>query len=390
MAWLDLVTRTIEIASSNNLGASFNSPVNVRTITPIPSPLPNSRFRTNSFPTLRVDDVTGSVYVAWADDGSGNADILFTRSLDKGVTWSTPIRVNDDTTTSDQFFPWMSVSQGSINIDFYDRRLDVANHLVDIFYAQSADGGSSFLPNLRVTDLSTNPDAVIFSNGQSFMGDYIGVASTPVGVHPVWTDNRDVSSATPFDQDIFTDTLTPSSVIHDVAVTMVSSSRNFAYNRILANPITVNVTVANLGTSLETVTVSGEACCTPGILPPTPVILGSTSVILDIGQTRTVSLGWNVTLVPQGSYQLIGSVSVVPGEANTSNNQLSAGLVQVRIPGDVNGDCVVNISDAALLAAAFGSTPASSNWNPNTDINNDGKVSISDAAILAAFWKTVC
>ncbi len=144
----------------------------------------------------------GNVYVGWADYRNGYADILSSRSLDGGATWSKPIKVNDDNTNHDHFFPWMAVSHGLLSIDFYDRRLDPQNHLVDVFYAESADGGASFSPNVRVTDASFNPDAIIFSNGESFIGDYIGIASNGTLAHPVWTD---IPPTSPSNEDIFTE-----------------------------------------------------------------------------------------------------------------------------------------------------------------------------------------
>jgi hypothetical protein len=52
--------------------------------------------------------------------------------------------------------------------------------------------------------------------------------------------------------------------------------------------------------------------------------------------------------------------------------------------GDVNGDGVVDMTDIALVAAAFGSNPASPNWNPYADINHDGVVDILDVALVAS------
>ncbi len=202
VVWNDLSNSQIMEAKSTNGGTSFSSPVVVSPYVPLPSPLPNSLFRVNSNPTAAADDTNGNVYVAWAEYGNGYADILSSRSLDGGVTWNTPNRVNDDTTTNDHFFPWMAVSHGLINIDFYDRRLDTQNHLVDVFYAESADGGASFSPNIRVTDASFNPDAIIFSNGQSFIGDYIGIASNGTLAHSVWTD---IPPTSPSNEDIFTE-----------------------------------------------------------------------------------------------------------------------------------------------------------------------------------------
>jgi hypothetical protein len=54
----------------------------------------------------------------------------------------------------------------------------------------------------------------------------------------------------------------------------------------------------------------------------------------------------------------------------------------VGIPGDANGDGIVNILDAITLGKAFTTTPGSKNWNPNADINGDGIINILDAIIL--------
>ncbi len=204
VVWNDLTDHSIVEARSTNGGVSFSAPLTVSSYVPLPSPLPNSLFKVNNNPAAAVDDTNGNVYVAWADYGPGNSDVLFSRSLDGGANWSRPTRVNDDNTTSDQFFPWMTVSSGRLSMDWYDRRLDPANHLMDVFYAQSTDGGATFTPDVRVTSVSSNPDAVMFSSRQSFIGDYIGLASNATVVHPVWTDLRNVNSARPENEDIFT------------------------------------------------------------------------------------------------------------------------------------------------------------------------------------------
>jgi nitroreductase len=68
---------------------------------------------------------------------------------------------------------------------------------------------------------------------------------------------------------------------------------------------------------------------------------------------------------------------------------ITVGHTMARLPGDVNGDGVVNILDAILLSSAFWSTPTSSTWNPYADLNNDGIVNILDAITLANnFGKT--
>ena len=199
VVWNDLSNKQILEAKSTDGGVAFSSPVVVSSIVPLPqSPysLANSFFRVNSFPTAAADDTNGNVYVAWADYQNGYAKILSSRSIDGGSTWSKPIRVNDDSTTNDHFFPWMAVSHGLVSIVFYDRRLDPRNIMIDVFYAESADGGVSFSPNLRVTDQPSDPGTL------NFIGDYIGIASNATLAHPVWTD---IPPTSPSNEDIFTE-----------------------------------------------------------------------------------------------------------------------------------------------------------------------------------------
>lgn len=135
------------------------------------------------------------------------------------------------------------------------------------------------------------------------------------------------------------------------------------------------VTVENNGAYLETFNVTLYANSTPiGTLTETnlaPLAQG------------TLTYAWNTSGFALGNYTISAYAWPVPNETNTANNNLTDGTVEVTIPGDVNGDGIVNILDAITLANSFFATPASSNWNPNADINGDGVVNILDAIILA-------
>jgi hypothetical protein len=199
VAWwnCDTTPQRILVARSTNGGFSFSNPVQVAQVATIPSPLPPTAFRTNSFPAIATHPTNPNLlYVVWPSDpaGADDADIFFSRSTDGGATWSAPLRVNDDATASDQFFPWISVGpDGRINVVFGDRRDDQGDVLYHTYYAGSSDGGASFEPNVRVSDIASDPG--INFNG-TFIGDYFNVASA--SVHPTWTDTRNG------DQDIFT------------------------------------------------------------------------------------------------------------------------------------------------------------------------------------------
>ena len=81
---------------------------------------------------------------------------------------------------------------------------------------------------------------------------------------------------------------------------------------------------------------------------------------------------------PAGNYP-VNSTSRYLDRPIATNSTAFAIIFQ----GDINGDGVVNILDAILLAKAFGSRPGDSNWDPRADLNKDNVVNILDAIILS-------
>ncbi|UCC95255.1 MAG: right-handed parallel beta-helix repeat-containing protein [Candidatus Omnitrophota bacterium] len=53
------------------------------------------------------------------------------------------------------------------------------------------------------------------------------------------------------------------------------------------------------------------------------------------------------------------------------------------LPGDVNNDGKVDITDLVIVAQAFGSQPGDSNWDSRADLNNDNVVDIDDLVVVA-------
>jgi len=211
----------IFVNRSDDGGVTFNGERKVTDVTPIGntencggqnSKTLNGSIRVTDFPTIAIDKSNGpndgNVYIAWNDNRNGNPDIFFTRSTDGGMTWSAPMRVNDDATTTDQFMPWMTVDpSGVIFLMWYDRRLDPMNNLMlDVFAAASVDGGLTFSPNVRVTSVSfgvppLNPnfDPVVAA---CYMGDYVGATTDATTIYFSWGDNRDIVNGRP-DPDVF-------------------------------------------------------------------------------------------------------------------------------------------------------------------------------------------
>jgi len=208
VSWGDFHKDRILFTRSSDGGETFIAEREVTRIVPVQEPLPGNGYRLDSFPRMATDTDRSNIYIVWADFRNGNADILLSRSSDRGNTWSTPVTVND-VDRNHQIFPAITVFEGRIDVTFYDSRNDPEARLLDVYYAQSDDEGVTFLPNVKVTDAPFDPNKGIASGGTvPFIGDYNGVASNKLGVHPVWADNRNMDSSAPLDQDIFTATIT--------------------------------------------------------------------------------------------------------------------------------------------------------------------------------------
>jgi outer membrane protein assembly factor BamB len=159
----------------------------------------------------------------------------------------------------------------------------------------------------------------------------------------------------------------------DVATNAVVTSKTVVAQ---GYSVSINVTAQNKGEVTETFYVSALH---GGMIDEVPVTLPPDSA-------DVVSIHWNTASAAMGNYSISGYAESVPGETSTSDNLLAGGWVVVTIPGDVQGDFVVDIYDAILLAGTFNSVPSSTNWNPNTDINDDSAVDIYDAIILAGHF----
>jgi hypothetical protein len=195
VAWYDCNGGPHELVRrSSDAGRTWSSAVVAAgSLAGCPLTLPGSNFRvTGQYPSIATDPTRpANVYIAYPDCPRGDSEVFFVRSIDRALTWSAPIRVNDDPTTvhRDQFFPWMAVADnGTIRIIFGDDRRDHTNpggRNYDIYLAGSSTHGRSFGRNLRVTSRMSDPTN---SFGGAFIGDYFGIA--PCGT-TVWTDTRD-------------------------------------------------------------------------------------------------------------------------------------------------------------------------------------------------------
>ena len=206
-AWNDYRANAIVFNRSFDGGVTWGTPVTISGKTvPFQINVP-AEFNRGAlvYPACDADRTTGPhrgrLSCAWMDlTSAGFSDIFLSYSDNQGSTWSTPRPVSDTLASIDRFNQWLSTDAvtGEVNVSFYDTRNDTTGgrYETDIYLARSADGGATFGPNVRVSDVSSNehdcagvfPCAAINYGNQQ--GDYSGLVAYGGVAHPIWTDSR--------------------------------------------------------------------------------------------------------------------------------------------------------------------------------------------------------
>jgi hypothetical protein len=201
-------TATLYVSHSTDDGQTFAPFVPAATAGTLPATsLPNTTFRDGITENFTASPTyPGHLYLTYEDWDGTQMDVKFTQSANGGSTWSTPVTVNDNADSTDQFQPSVAAGPGgAVAIAFYDRRLpcpsdpsvlpaDVgrANFCIDVSLQAYKDKGSGASPvggNVRITKFSWDPQQPGQSVGGlsqlpcadancavGFIGDYFGLA----------------------------------------------------------------------------------------------------------------------------------------------------------------------------------------------------------------------
>lgn len=133
-------------------------------------------------------------YLVYMDSSNSDWNIfcsMITSFFDQSeyIDFWPPVRVNDDPGNgADQFLPAVAVDeQGTVHVAFLDRRLDPNNLLYDVYYTSSSDFGTTWSPNVRVSNVSSDPSEPGVA-GQ--IGNCLGIAAWSGNIIITWTDAR--------------------------------------------------------------------------------------------------------------------------------------------------------------------------------------------------------
>jgi hypothetical protein len=151
-----------------------------------------------------VDD-SSRIFVAWYDQRNGLGDIYFSRSLDRGLSFESNYKVNDDTKNAVQSSPDITTWNGIVYLIWEDQRNENYTNF-DIYFAKSLDNGSTFENNVKVNDdlPGSMQEAPFISTGLD--------GRLVIGWADKRTGNLDIYMSTSFD---LGDSWAPNSVISD-------------------------------------------------------------------------------------------------------------------------------------------------------------------------------
>ena len=140
----------IFIKNSNDNGTTFGSSVNLSN---------NSGF--SEHPQIAAYD--NNVYAIWADDTSGNREVLFTRSVDNGTSFDKIKNLSNN--TSDSFNQEIAVFGDTVYVVWLDQSDE--DDETNILLKASGDGGETFG---RTVNISSNANQETFPKIAAFEG----------------------------------------------------------------------------------------------------------------------------------------------------------------------------------------------------------------------------
>ncbi len=210
-----LANTTAWFATSKDGGISFSKPSQVFSRTMSREAIPKGRMNGN--PMYAIDKSTGprqnQLYVVWEDIYNGRVRIMFSRSNDRGTTWSEAKLLDAKVSSGDQYQQMLTVNnKGVLGITWFDTRDEQNETHYNQYFSASIDGGKTFTDPVRISSKTSVPiaegnkavmamefqlhgtvapnllsAAILYPDG----GDYMGLTADTEGVfHPLWVDSR--------------------------------------------------------------------------------------------------------------------------------------------------------------------------------------------------------
>jgi hypothetical protein len=151
---------------------------------------------------------------------------------------------------------------------------------------------------------------------------------------------------------------------------------------------TLNPTTTNLSSSSNQIQFAKPLTLTAVVKGSGPIpFKGGVSFVVD-GQLEDIGAlnasnqaSILVTSLPVGNHAIVALYGGDSSNAPSASQPVSVQVIAV--PGDVNGDGVVDCADMAIVKNSFGKKTGQPGFDPRADVNHDGVVNILDLSFVA-------
>jgi parallel beta-helix repeat protein len=190
-----------------------------------------------------------------------------------------------------------------------------------------------------------------------------GIGDTPHVIDPSNKDNYPLTK--------------PYGGVHDVGVANVTTSKTGCLPKPTVGQgygMNITITLLNYGFATETFSLIVYANAT---------IIQTIPITLESRNSTMITLTWNTASFDKGNYTISAYATPVPYETYTADNNFTDGTVYLCVPGDVDGNRIVNMLDLYKIALVFGATIGQPNYTSNCDLDNNGIINMLDLYIAA-------
>ncbi len=395
------------VCKSSDSGQNWGLPVQVDYNGPPAQPSPDPYYRFNDRCQITADLVStdsnlGNIYIAWLKDrGTGAplpySDIYFSRSTDKGATFSSPaLQINDSNNNMGNMPVPAVAADGTVFVSWMDYNVWTGG-TGKIYIRKSTDGGQTFpnwgggdhlvasvsLPPLDVNDGFGTVDAL--AKGAPVLAAH---PTDPSRLYIAYAADPDGKGGD--DADIY-------------LIKSIDAGQNWS------SPVKVNTDNTKNDQILPWIKVKPDGTIDVAWYDRRndmldiawDVYLGKS---IDDGNSFPANTKINDSSFATPSNKWLGEYLGLAVDANvayvaftSSKTDTVAGDVyfnkidnsQISVPGDFEPDLDVDFDDFAKLAAAWKSSFGGGKWDPNCDIAPtppDGVIDNNDLAVFVRDW----
>jgi len=302
--------------------------------------------------------------------GRSTTDVMFVRSTDGGLTFSTPKKINDDPVNPNKWhwFGTFSVApNGRLDAVWYDTRNAANNTDSQLFYSWSTDAGITWAPNVAVSD-SFDPSQG-YPN-QSKIGDYITSVSDNTGADVAYSATFNLNTISgQHEEDIYYVRVAPTTS----GINLVSAASRLTHGP--GHTFDVNMPLTG---------VSGVECRSATTYNAVftfdaPVSSGQVTVLSGTATVGAITFSGNsMTAELTG----VSSAEIVTLHTQNINGD---GQAHGDVPfgflvGDADASRVVSKPDQTLVQGQANQPVTSANFRE--DINADGRIKNADVNIV--------